>query len=146
MTHHPLYLQGDYNTVDKKPAAVISDALTILSSQWNDANSTLPSDQRIPVATTINAAVMGGRAINAASGSESMLRLLEHWAGVELRFAGSDLSPWGSHEATSDAALNAYRPPNRVWSFDTALTDLSALPPGTPLFFWKIQALWTEEQ
>jgi len=32
----PIYVQGDYNTIDKKPASLIGDAITILSNGWSD--------------------------------------------------------------------------------------------------------------
>ena len=38
-TDDPLYMQGDYNTVNKTLAMVASDALSILSNNWDDANS-----------------------------------------------------------------------------------------------------------
>ncbi|NIP60747.1 MAG: hypothetical protein GWM92_20195, partial [Gemmatimonadetes bacterium] len=35
-THYPIYVQGDYNAVDWKPAAVMGDAITMLSNAWRD--------------------------------------------------------------------------------------------------------------
>jgi hypothetical protein len=33
----PVYIQGDYNTVDKKGAAVIADAVNLLSNSWDNS-------------------------------------------------------------------------------------------------------------
>lgn len=32
----PIYILGDYNVIDKKPASVIGDAITLLSNNWSD--------------------------------------------------------------------------------------------------------------
>ncbi|MFH2035450.1 MAG: hypothetical protein ABIJ45_03530, partial [Candidatus Zixiibacteriota bacterium] len=36
-SENPMYVEGDYNTVDKQPAALGADAITFLSNNWNDA-------------------------------------------------------------------------------------------------------------
>ena len=38
-TEWPLYVQGNYNSIPKKPAALASDGLTILSNAWNDSKN-----------------------------------------------------------------------------------------------------------
>src|ERR1035437_8774116 len=68
-TPFPMYVQGNYNSQDSTgfalgtdtthtyPAALMADAITILSTGWNDGITTkLPS----PGATTVNAAMLEG--------------------------------------------------------------------------------------
>ena len=38
VSDNPTYVQGNYNTNNKKGAAVIADAVTILSNRWGDVN------------------------------------------------------------------------------------------------------------
>ncbi len=35
----PLYVDGDFNRVNKRPAALVGDAITILSNAWDDADN-----------------------------------------------------------------------------------------------------------
>ena len=71
VSDNPTYLQGDYNNVNKKGAAVIADAITILSNRWGDVNgdgdtadpgdgdleySELTMNDRDASSTTVNAA------------------------------------------------------------------------------------------
>ena len=60
-TGHPLYTLGDYNTVGWQPSALVSDAITFLSTVWDDAAHQDPVQIR-PVAadTDIYAAIMAG--------------------------------------------------------------------------------------
>ncbi len=44
-TDWPLYVQGDYNSNDKKPAAVAGDGVTILSENWDDDPYNRPEDE-----------------------------------------------------------------------------------------------------
>ncbi len=39
----PFYILGDYNVVNKKPAAVVGDGLSVLSEKWSDADN-MPLD------------------------------------------------------------------------------------------------------
>src|SRR5207253_806042 len=67
---NPVYIQGDYNapaamrgttnTLATKPASIVADAVTILSSDWKDANSSGGIGSRIASPTTVNAALVAG--------------------------------------------------------------------------------------
>lgn len=70
-TPNPLYVKGDYNdpsnlspgsndTSATEPAALISDALTVLSPNWNDSQSSQSFRNRPATHTTINAAILTG--------------------------------------------------------------------------------------
>ena len=57
----PVYVQGDYNTANN-PAAIVADAVTVLSSAWKDTyNSGTGISSRTATTTTVNAAVHGGQ-------------------------------------------------------------------------------------
>jgi hypothetical protein len=64
VTENPVYIRGDYNTVAKVPAAVLADAITVLSNNWvangSDAKGALGTSTRPATATTVNAAFRPG--------------------------------------------------------------------------------------
>jgi hypothetical protein len=76
VTDQAMYIMGNYNSVNKMPAAVMSDSLNILSNAWGDAtdagaraaapnHNTAPNSstlyaQRVGGATTINSAFLSG--------------------------------------------------------------------------------------
>ncbi len=141
VTANPVYVQGDYNTVNKKAAAVLADAVTILSNGWNDddfAHSQLDLSSRVASSTTVNAAFMTGgtETLSGAynGGVENLPRLLEDWSGRALTWRGSLINLWYSTNATGAWTLGSpvYREPARDWEFDTDLLDPSLLPPATP--------------
>ena len=133
-TNRPLYIKGDYNTANK-PAAVFGDATTILSNNWNDANSALAMSSRTASNTTVNAAIMTGNRNTAGSqysgGVENLMRFLENWTGRTLTYAGSLVCLWESQYATGNWRYGdpVYTAPNRNWSYGI---DMNHLPPGTP--------------
>lgn len=169
VSHHPLYVKGSYNTVNQQPAALIGDALTVLSDNWDDthgnwATHSRTAYSRTAVNTQVNAAVMSGRArqmegdtpsqpadayLTYGGASEHMLRFLEDWGGQTFIFMGSEVSPWDSREATTDLACcgdgGAYNPPIRIWNFDqTFLNGMSSLPPGTPRVYVAVTGVWRQ--
>jgi hypothetical protein len=136
----PIYIQGNYNTVNKVAAAVMGDAITILSNNWgpnnSDSKGDLPaSGNRPATATTINAAMIAGNVptipgTRYSGGLENYLRLLEAWSGVTLTYTGSLVTLWQSQTATAAWGGSYYTVPIRNWSFDTLFN--TTLPPGTP--------------
>jgi hypothetical protein len=56
-TDFPLYVQGDYNSINWKPSALVGDAITLLSNAWNDAQHQCSSGN--PSALTL-ADICGG--------------------------------------------------------------------------------------
>lgn len=87
VSQNPVYIQGDYNTgttsspnvvpanatgnpnntdasvapgYTEKPAAVIADAVMLLSNNWSDANASLDINNRVASNTTYNTAIMSG--------------------------------------------------------------------------------------
>ena len=147
----PVYIQGDLNTVNKKPVSVIADAVNLLSNNWNDANSTkglssrVASDPNNPgssTALTVDCAFISG--VNSTTpgsyngGLENYPRLHENWTNKTLRITGSFVALWSSQVATGKWVYGGsqYTAPNRSWNYDTSFSDGSNLPPFTP---WAIE-------
>jgi hypothetical protein len=140
-SENAIYIKGDYNkgsaTVAKKPAAVIGDAINLLSNSWNDTKthaSGLPS----AAATTYNMAMISGNQDTVGStyngGLENLPRFHENWTGKACNIRGSLVNTWNSVHATGQWVYggNRYTAPNRNWTYDTDFNDVSKLPPFTP--------------
>jgi Tfp pilus assembly protein PilX len=140
VSNDPVYLQGDYNSANKKPAAIISDAVTILSSNFGSGNPP-------PAATTTNAAFIAGIKPTAGSkysgGFENYLRFLENWSGKTLNVVGSFVEQGASQIAQGNWSTGYYSPPNRNWGFDTDFNDLGKLPPFTPQVVRVVNLTWS---
>lgn len=135
-TPNPVYIKGDYNSVSTSPAAIISDALTILSNNWSDSYTASTAISARPASqTTVNAAVMSGNINTVGSqysgGLENFMRFLENWSGVTYTYNGSLVCLWQSEQAQAPwpGTGTVYNPPVRNWSFSMSVNDL---PPGTP--------------
>jgi hypothetical protein len=139
-TDNPLYTVGDYNTVNKKPSSLITDALTILSNNWDDTKSTWGVNSRKANTTQVNASYMTGNTEtgspghNYSGGFENLPRFLEDWGGVTFKWRGSAVDLWYSRQSDSPWSYgNYYKAPNRDWAYDPDLLDPNNLPPGTPM-------------
>jgi hypothetical protein len=155
VTPQPLYVKGDYNvqtvgspllgsaggnTTYTYPAAIMGDAITILSSNWSDADTSITTlGSRTPTSTTVNAACLEGIVqstnSNYSGGLENFLRLEENWtSSTYLYYNGSIVVMFPSIYATNfwQPTGNYYNPPNRQWAFDFNFTNPVALPPHTP--------------
>ena len=148
----PLYVKGNYNITtdgthfstalgDTKytvPAALMGDAITILSGNWNDSySSSLGVNSRSAVNTTINAATLEGIVQSDGShysgGVENFLRLLENWSGRTLTYNGSIVVMFPSQYATNPWSYGSYyTAPKRDWGFDPKFKNSDSLPPLTP--------------
>ncbi len=154
VSDNPTYVQGDYNNVNKVGAAVVADAITILSNRWGDVNgdgdttdagdgdlaySQLTMNNRNAWSTTVNAALMLGNTDTVPGvvyngGVENVLRFIERWTGDTLTYLGSIVDLWNSTVATGAWSYGdpIYTAPVRDWGFDTDFLDPANLPPGTP--------------
>jgi hypothetical protein len=153
ITDNPLYIQGDFNTGGNPPsnsgtytsptvngytrrnAALVADAVTVLSGAWNDSNSDKTTPQRDASNTTINAAVVAGNVPTGAAaysgGGENFIRLLEDWSGNHFTYYGSMVQLYKSQQATGNwitSGGTVYKTPIRHWYYDTNFTNGS--PPG----------------
>ena len=157
VTPNPLYVQGNYNatgsdvgkneTLNAKPASLIGDSINILSTAWNDANSSLGIGSRKANDTTVNAAVLGGIVPSGggyySGGVENFPRFLEDWGGRTLTYNGSMVVMFNSKTATAPwGGADVYSPPARNWAFDINFLDASKLPPGTPEVRAIIRSEW----
>jgi hypothetical protein len=175
-SENPVYIQGDYNNSVADPmwlfpnspqpahaaAAVIADAVSLLSNSWSDlASLTSPTNigGRLASTSYYRVAISGGKNINFSvaglayaggdfgtdGGLHNFLRLLENWtnaAGVQqqLWYKGSLVSMYYSTYATGidrdqgTPTTTTYAPPDRRYIFDPLFTQPQNLPPGTPLF------------
>jgi hypothetical protein len=139
VSENAVYVQGNYNSVNKKGAAVLCDAINLLSNNWNDsktASSSLPtaSDTTFNLAfVTGNQETVPGSAYN--GGLENLPRFHENWTNKKCTLTGSLVNLWCSQHATGNWVYGGkyYTAPNRIWSYDTAFNSVANLPPFTPL-------------
>jgi hypothetical protein len=163
-SQNPVYIQGDYNTAltgdssltgpnSHPPAAVLADAVTVLSNSWldsNSANSSTTLSGRIPGDTTVNAAIATGPSAESNSGAgngqlENDIRLLENWSGRTFTYSGSLVDLWHSEQVTAPWRNTGeyYNAPVRVWSYDTLFNR--AIPPGTPKGVLMFKGQWSQK-
>ena len=150
VTDNPLYTLGDYNETNKKAAALFTDALTILSNNWNDAHSNQSLNNRVASNTTVNAAFLTGNTETSVGhyngGLENLPRFLEKWSGKTFTYLGSMVDLWFSEQATGAWVYggNQYTAPNRDWAFDLAFLDPNNLPPGVPQINTVLKVSWIQ--
>ncbi len=143
-TNAGLYVQGSYNTTTPPltdgttpPAMLMGDALTVLSSSWNDANaaSDISTRTAAPGTTTINAGILMGNtsatATTASGGVQNVVRYLENWNASSVTYVGSigRLLESKSFVAPFQQPGQVYGiPANRNFTFNPALVQHR--PPG----------------
>ena len=156
-TGRPLYVWKDYNapilgstnTSTTRPASLVADAITILSDNWSDANSTSPVDSRTAAPTTVNAAFLAGVVEttlgNYSGGMENFPRFLETWGLANIfTYNGSMVKMFPSLYATNawNNNNNIYSPPKRNWAYDVNFDDPTKLPPKTPSLLKVFRSQW----
>ena len=157
-----MYVEGDFNRLDKAPAALIGDSLNVLSQNWeaasgsvrNDQKSALPLGSRNASNTTVNAGLLAG--VDQTSpgdyngGLENYPRFHEEWTGDTFTYLGSFVSlgqplhvngPW----CGTGSGCNIYNPPIRNWDYDAAFNDAAWLPPLSPRVVFVQQTLFSQE-
>jgi hypothetical protein len=165
VAENPIYVQGDYNasvansfsdtaTLCHVPAAVIADAVTLLSNAFVDSISfDNPTDasNRNAATTWYRMAIIGGKNdsftrptfspappqdFGTDGGTHNFLRYIENWSGDVLNYRGSMCSFYISRQATGvyKCCSTVYSPPSRAYAFDTDFQNIGKLPPGTPRF------------
>ena len=148
-TRHPLYVAGDFNTgTSWYPAAIIGDAITFLSTVWDDAEHQAatvikPDGANTTVYTALLAGHSGTPCDHEASGCgstspygggfENFPRFLERWTGETLTFRGSLVSLYYAQQATGLWGGGYYSPPVRDWEYDSRFSLPENMPPGTPV-------------
>jgi hypothetical protein len=170
-SENPVYIEGNFNACGNaltgsctnvstafgptgdahRSAAVIADAVTLLSRNWNDMRSfNDPHDPgaRQGLTTWYRTAIIAGKGLTFAhpgngefanfgsdGGAHNFLRFLEDWTGT-IYYRGSMVSLFTSRQAvgTWKCCVNVYTPPARGAFFDTEFLLPSLLPPRTPMF------------
>jgi hypothetical protein len=159
-SENPVYVQANYNAdssgfgTGNAAAAVIADAVTVLSNNWNDLNSfknptRVGQGRRDATTTWYRFAVISGKTLSfphpswataedfgTDGGLHNFLRFLEDWGGQSCNYMGSLVSLYYSEYAngTFKCCNTVYSAPARNFSFDGNFLDLSKLPPGAPQF------------
>ena len=161
-TPNPIYIEGNYNcppsalgttnTSGTKPAAIMADAITILSTSWSDGSSGAGLSSRVAADTTVNAAFLAGivqtSSTNGYSGGvENFPRFLEDWSGHTFTYNGSMVVMYDSKFATgawqgTGSAIGIYNPPTRNWAFDQNFHDVTKIPPSTPQVRALVRGGW----
>jgi hypothetical protein len=169
VSENSLYVQGDFNApnaartdfgatpgTDHVSAAVIADAVTLLSNNFNDIETFVsPHDNTNPAraasTTWYRMGVISGKGLsfprpttNAADhtdfgtdgGAHNFLRYIENWTNDNLNYRGSLVSFYINRQAvgTYKCCDVVYQPPTRGYKFDTEFLTPSLLPPRTPMF------------
>ena len=165
-TPNPLYILGNYNQTNSGllgttntssgtvPCALISDALTILSSKWSDNNSFgsfSSGGSWTANADTINAAILTGivpstgtDSMHFSGGVHNLPRLLEDWGSVQLTLNTSIINLYNSTKATGVFRNPGtyYYPPTRKFSYDLNFSDPTKVPPGIPCALVALRYSW----
>jgi len=169
VAENPAYLQGNYNApnaagtdfgatpgTDHVSAAVIADAVSLLSNNFNDIGSFMaPHDvtnaNRAASTTWYRVAVISGKGLNfphpttnaqdhtdfgTDGGAHNFLRYLEDWGGQTLNYRGSIVSFYLNRQAlgTYKCCDVVYGVPSRGYKFDSDFLTPNLLPPRTPMF------------
>jgi hypothetical protein len=157
VSENPVYVQGNWNANGAGfgnphvATAVIADAVTLLSSVWDDRNSfTGPDDltKRVAGNTWYRLAVIAGKGLSfpqpggtpqdfgTDGGAHNFLRYIENWGGQQLNYRGSIVSMYTSRQAvgTFKCCTDVYSPPTRGYNFDSDFLTPALLPPRTPMF------------
>jgi hypothetical protein len=164
VTPDPLYIVGDYNTTldgssfasgsdtsRTRPAAIMADAIMVLSKAWNPANSGSSLGSRDAVNTTVNAAFLAGIVPTGngyySGGVENFPRFLEDWSGKTFTYNGSMTVLFNSRLACAPwlgtgASIGVYNAPGRNWAFDNNFRDPRKLPPLTPQVITVTKGKW----
>jgi hypothetical protein len=157
VSNNPVYVKGNYNTAststatvpsnngtytsptatgyERRPAAIIGDAITVLSNNWNDLNSTSSISSRTASNTTVNAALVGGIVPSTSGyysgGAENFIRLLEDWKSNSFCYYGSIVQLFQSKTAVAPwtgAGFVYKAPQTSKWFYDTKFGGMA--PPG----------------
>ncbi len=148
VSENPVYVWGDYNTMLKQPAAIISDAVNLLSKAWN--NSKVRGSLPKATETTYNfAMITGGDETTPGTyngGFENLPRFHEDWTKVKCRIAGSFVKIFASDLARAMWRIggDVYWPPERLWDYDSQFNDPTKLPPYTPIVAQVKASGWWE--
>lgn len=204
VTDNPLYLVGDYNTgatgtavpnnatgnsqkgmqenldgstvagYTRRPAAIMSDAFYALSSEYLTKQNQTNYENRTPVHTTMNLAILTGTNPDILNNSRSegvgnLPRFMENWGFVgkspkvaqKLVLNGSIVNIFHSEQSKNlnyagpdnlpepwksikNNFKQYYQPPVRAFNYDPRFDDPNNLPPGTPVVLIFDRSQWAK--
>ncbi len=161
-SENPVYVEGNYNAPGgtfagaDTPSAILADAVTLLSVNWNDLNAfnnPYNSNNRAAVTSYYRMAVLAGKGVSFPApttgsvyvdfgtdgGVHNFLRYIEDWGCCTLNYSGSLVSFFFNEQGVGtykDGATTpaVYSPPTRGYNFDTNFLTPALLPPRTPTF------------
>jgi hypothetical protein len=165
ISRNPVYVKGNYNTVNKKPAGFISDAFTLQSGSFIDLQSSQDwgedydneSGYRVATPTTLHAAIMTGTTPTLldsdafdtyGGGIMGGIRLMEDWEknDITMTFKGAFVSIFESRIANSAWKFeNVFKDPERDWQFDTDYLDSNYVIPAFPSFYAVVRTKWSND-
>ncbi len=153
-----VYVQGDYNNINKQPASVLADSMNVLSNAClnlttNALNCGISGSMPNAAHTTINAAFLAGTDISGtgnASGSnasysgglENYPRFHENWDRDTLTYRGSFVSLGTPQHVNGTWIQQIYFAPDRNWDYDTDFNNFALLPPLSPQFVYLRQVIF----
>jgi type II secretory pathway pseudopilin PulG len=145
-TNGALYVQGSYNAPEGRqidpdfaldqgaevPAALVADAIMLLSDAWDNRNSGREDkdDHRKAVDSVYSTALVMGNVIperGYSGGLENFPRFLESWgSGTDATYRGSLIRLFRSESFDEEwGHSNVYDRPERDWSFHTGFREHS---------------------
>jgi hypothetical protein len=162
VSENPVYIQGNWNADGTfagphAATAVIADAVTLLTSDWNDTVSFVWPYRVSPVSGVggrprgadswyrLGIIAGKGRAFPRPSGTptdfgtdggaHNFLRYLQQ-GNRAVNYRGSIATFYYNRQAvgTYKCCSTVYEAPDRFYNFDTDFLEPSLLPPNTPLF------------
>ena len=157
-TNQVMYVEGNYNSDgiigtdsptepdnpatfnqegQEAPAALAADAITFLSTNWNDANSNKDLGERVALPTEVSAAILTGLVPSGKNGNksysggvENFPRFLEYWKDIDFVMRGSIVAMFESEVATAPWGKgDVYKPPVRKWGYHS---NYDRTPPQGP--------------
>lgn len=148
VSEDPIYIWGDYNSIDKKGCSVMTDALNLLSNAWDDTkgDGELPDSSE----TTYNCAFITGAYATSPGqyngGFENLPRFHENWSNINANIRGSFVDTWDSEIAMGlwEYGGDNYTAPIRNWDYDTNFNNPDNLPPFTPMVVGIQRVVWWE--
>ncbi len=118
----------------ESPVCIAADSVTILSPNWNDANSfssSPPTASDTEVAAALLVGLVKTTASASSGGAHNLPRFLENWSGKYATIRGSLVTMYNCKVSTEPWNTSFYSPPNRNWGFDKIFKN-GNYPPITP--------------
>jgi len=138
-TDNPLYIQGDFNTINTSGVAIIADAINVLSNGWDNSKNCGGGTPVTNTPTSVNAAFFTGNSVSQPGGAFeggaiNYPRFHEWWNNVPFTYRGAFINLWVSTQANGPWCLggNCYSAPIRNWGWETNFQNPNFWPPFLP--------------